>query len=301
MSKNHFLNLIFAGIKKKQYFCSGFNWGYRCGCEIINFKAYKMMKKIVCLTLVVMAMLGCSKKPSECNQQIVEQWNNIRHEVYQDYANCETEEDMIVLQTKLADSLIAFAGRYRESSAMDSIVRRVFPSISLDKKREMIKIYSPEEIRSHGFLEFPRLIEYQTQILEDSIYVDFDAPDADDELIRISDLVGKTDYLLIEFWASWCPPCRQAIPELKQIFEEANGRLQIVSVSVDDDREAWLEMVNQLDMNWINVSELKGWDDEATRMYGICAIPYTILLDSKGKILALDVEPETIRAIVLGK
>lgn len=105
--------------------------------------------------------------------------------------------------------------------------------------------------------------------------------------VRLSDYVGKKQLILLDFWASWCIPCIQEVPLLKKLQEKyKNQGLQIVGVSVDSDREKWMGALDKHQPAGIQVSELKGWESASRVDYGVQAIPFTVLIDASGKILA---------------
>lgn len=105
--------------------------------------------------------------------------------------------------------------------------------------------------------------------------------------VRLSDYVGKKKLILLDFWASWCIPCIQEVPLLKTLQEKYGDRgLQIVGVSVDSDRKKWQEALDKHQPAGIQISELKGWESASRADYGVQAIPFTVLIDSSGKILA---------------
>ena len=109
----------------------------------------------------------------------------------------------------------------------------------------------------------------------------------DGKEIRLSDYVGKKQLILLDFWASWCIPCIQEVPLLKRLQEKyKNQGLQIVGVSVDSDREKWQGALNKHQPAGIQISELKGWESVSRVDYGVQAIPFTVLIDASGKILA---------------
>lgn len=117
------------------------------------------------------------------------------------------------------------------------------------------------------------------------------------ESVKLSSLRGH--YVLLDFWASWCGPCCAEMPTLKAIYDKykKNG-LEIYSVSLDDDREAWVDKINQLGLNWTNVSSLKRSACPVARVYRIVAIPKIYLLDPDGRIIAIDVRGEELKAKV---
>lgn len=105
------------------------------------------------------------------------------------------------------------------------------------------------------------------------------------QYVSLTSLKGK--YVLIDFWASWCAPCRKEIPELKRMYQKFKDKgFTILSVSIDDDREKWIAAVNEEKMGWPNVSDLKGSDGLAANTFNIHAIPQNILVDPSGKIIA---------------
>ena len=115
---------------------------------------------------------------------------------------------------------------------------------------------------------------------------DIALPDRDGNTRRLSDLRGKV--VLIDFWASWCRPCRMENPNVVRLYEQYHDKgFEIFSVSLDNNRDAWLKAINDDRLSWPNhVSDLRGWSSAGGRLYGIQSIPSTVLVDAKGNILA---------------
>lgn len=111
----------------------------------------------------------------------------------------------------------------------------------------------------------------------------FNTPDG--KPIALSSFKGKVT--LVDFWASWCGPCRKENPNVLRLYKKYHAKgFEILGVSLDDNKEKWMTAIQKDGLVWNHVSDLKGWDSEACKLYGIEAIPFTVLLDKEGKILA---------------
>ena len=116
-----------------------------------------------------------------------------------------------------------------------------------------------------------------------------DVQEADPEgvLHRLSDYAGKGTWVLVDFWASWCGPCRREMPNVVAAYEKYHEKgFEVVGFSFDVDKEAWTDAIKSWGMPWIHLSDLKGWETEAGQVYGIHGIPDNILISPKGKIVA---------------
>lgn len=125
--------------------------------------------------------------------------------------------------------------------------------------------------------------------------LNFTLDNPEGEEISLSDFKGK--YLLIDFWASWCGPCRAENPNVVAMYEEMKGKdFDILGVSFDTKRDKWLEAIEEDKLSWSHVSDLKGWQSEAGGLYAVNSIPHTVLLDKEGVIIAKDLRGDALRA-----
>ncbi len=113
---------------------------------------------------------------------------------------------------------------------------------------------------------------------------DFTQPTPEGKPVSLSSLRGKV--VLIDFWASWCKPCRMENPNVKRVYEQYKGKgFEILGVSLDRDKGAWTGAIAQDGLPWKHVSDLGFWNNAAAQQYGVSSIPYTVLVDKDGKIL----------------
>ena len=129
---------------------------------------------------------------------------------------------------------------------------------------------------------------------------DFTQTDNHNKPFKLSSLRGK--FVLLDFWASWCKPCRLENPNLVKAYDAyKNKAFEIVSVSLDqpDKKTEWLKAISDDHLNWINVSDLQFWNNSAAKKYEIQAIPANFLLDPTGKIIAVNLRGEELDRILL--
>jgi len=124
-------------------------------------------------------------------------------------------------------------------------------------------------------------------------------PDPDGEIITLSSLRGNI--VLIDFWAAWCKPCRQANPKLRELYNRfRDNGFAIYGISLDRNREQWLRGIEEDNINWIQVSDLRFWNSPVVSLYNVEAIPYNVLIDRQGKIIGSGLSIAQIEEILAG-
>lgn len=137
-------------------------------------------------------------------------------------------------------------------------------------------------------VEIVEEVTVQTGNTAGAYFTDFTGVTPEGKELSLSELVGKTDYVLVDFWASWCGPCRRENPNVVRLYERFHDQgFEIYSVSLDKDREAWLKAIRDDRLSWPNhVSDLNGWTSSGGKTYGIRSVPSTVLVDREGKVVA---------------
>lgn len=119
-------------------------------------------------------------------------------------------------------------------------------------------------------------------------------PDPNGKILSLSALRGKL--VLIDFWASWCKPCRVENPNVVALYNDFKAKgFEILGVSLDSDKQKWLNAIKDDKLTWYHISDLRNWESQAAADYGVRSIPATFLIDESGKIIAKNLRGEALR------
>ncbi|HLP38972.1 TlpA disulfide reductase family protein [Lacibacter sp.] len=201
----------------------------------------------------------------------------------------DTDSLMLLKTNRLVEELkqinIRFIEQNRRSAISAYILRMNCIEWGVPLSRTLYSKLSPENQKTKYGDFVKKYITYHKDIAVGKNYVDFVQMNVEGKPVKLSSFQGK--YILLEFWASWCGPCRKENPALVQLYEQYKQKgFEIVAVSLDVNKQQWINAIAKDSLKWPNLSDLKGSDNIPALMYGVYGIPDNFLIDPEGKIIA---------------
>lgn len=214
-------------------------------------------------------------------------------------SNTQNETDQLNAATKASgnekESSLAFI-RSHPNSIVSANTLSVYASVWGKDTAAMMYHVLSDNMKSTSYgKDILAFITLNKNIKVGSKYVDFTEPNTDGKSVSLSDYKGKV--VLLEFWGSWCGPCREGNPELVKIYNEfKSAGFDILGVAADENKDDWLEAVQKDSLVWQNVTDLKGDKNKAALIYGISYYPANFLIDRQGIIIAKDLRGDALKS-----
>jgi peroxiredoxin len=162
-----------------------------------------------------------------------------------------------------------------------------------EKTKRLFDLFSTENKESEYGKRIQKYLDVNREPQIGEQFVDFEMTDTKGNLKKLSELKGKV--MLLEFWASWCVPCRKENPDLVKTYKKYNPNgFEIFAVSIDDNKKSWLEAIEKDNLNWEHVSDLSGKENTAALIYGVKSLPTNFLINEKGTIIGTNLRGEEL-------
>lgn len=279
-----------------------------------------MKKTVMALVLLCQVMMACGQQKAKQTapqggddfatkmENTIAQYNALESEAEQLLKGEENDEtfDRLVALGQIADSLskvqidllLNMPEETCQSKTPAKYIQKLMYNLDYD---QMKKLCDP----TTGYYNEPEM-EQPKKLLAGlerrrpgQMFHELTMKDLNGKDVKLSDYVGKGKYVLVDFWASWCGPCRQEMPHVVAAYKQYKDKgLEIVGVSFDNRQDAWAGAVKSLGMEWPQMSDLKGWQCAASEVYGVRSIPSNVLLDREGKIVAVDLRGENLLQVI---
>ncbi len=203
------------------------------------------------------------------------------------------EAEMNEIDAQHKANILGFIKDNPTSFVSPYIAMRHSYELNLDELRQLNTTLDPKVKES----AFAKMLADRMLILE-NVEVGMQAPDftmndTQGNPVKLSDLRGKV--LLVDFWASWCGPCRKENPNIVNAYKRFNDKgFDVLGVSLDREQDSWLAAIKDDNLTWTHVSDLQYWNNAASKLYGVMSIPSNVLLDANGVIIARNLTGEEL-------
>ena len=230
------------------------------------------------------------------NKEIKALWEKTRIEGVTEEQKAEIEKQYEELSNKL--DVLTF--NTIDANITNAVGIHLWPSNSYSMELSQLQALAakvPAEFKTVPSIEkLLKRIEVLEKTAVGQKFTDFTLPAPDGTPVKLGDIIAKNKYTLVDFWASWCGPCRAEMPNVIAAYKEYNKKgFGIVGVSLDSDAEAWKKAIKDMGMTWDHMSDVKGWNCEGAALYGVNSIPATVLVAQDGTIIARNLRGEAIK------
>ncbi|MBR3479639.1 MAG: AhpC/TSA family protein [Prevotella sp.] len=171
--------------------------------------------------------------------------------------------------------------------------------LNIDRMKALIGKMPAEYQQRQEVTDILKQLAGAEALLNGNVMPDFTLPTPTGQELSALAEVAKNKVTVIDFWASWCKPCCDEMPNMVSLYEQFKDKgLGIIGVSLDTDKEAWLKGINDMNMKWTQMGDMKGWKSSVAELYQVDAIPYMVVVDQQGTILKKGLRGESLAMFI---
>ncbi|MDL2215390.1 TlpA family protein disulfide reductase, partial [Dysgonomonas sp. OttesenSCG-928-M03] len=195
--------------------------------------------------------------------------------------------DMMTLNTEAGTIIFDFVKENMKNKVGEFYFIHFSQAFTEDQIKQLLAEATPEyKAKVEGMMAIGGAADMPQSFIGQN-YINVSGLTPDGKNISLSDYIGKNKVVLIDFWASWCGPCRQEMPNVVDAYNKFKSKgFEIVGISLDETKGDWEKGIKDLKITWPQMSDLKGWKSELSGAYHVSSIPFTLLVDENGKVIA---------------
>lgn len=230
--------------------------------------------------------------------------NSIATTMYNAQLTAEEKSGRMAEITKLNDEFKKCVNDYAEKNIGNELgyfMLTYYPNEILDAGVKLKLIGKmPEKMKSRAaIMELTKELELQGKYAVGKAFPDFTMLDKNGREVNVMQEIKDNELTIVDFWASWCGPCRAEMPSVVKLYENYHSKgLGIIGISLDESRDSWLSAIKSFGMKWTQLSDMKGWQNAAARMLSVESIPHTIAVGKDGTILQRGLRGEQLQEFV---
>lgn len=230
------------------------------------------------------------------NDQINPYWDIVREKKGTEAEIAKAQAEMDKLGEQRDAEEYAFLKNHIPSGISDMLMAYNWSKYTDEQKAELMALFAEKGPEMPNYKKFVAQKKAEESTVIGSQYTDIVMQTPEGKTIKVSDYVSKNKYTLIDFWASWCGPCLREMPNVVKAYTNYHDKgLEIVGVSLDNKKDAWVNAIKKQNMPWPHMSDLKGWECAGAAAYNVKAIPANVLISQDGKIIAKDLREEALQ------
>ncbi|MCR5051015.1 MAG: TlpA family protein disulfide reductase [Paludibacteraceae bacterium] len=257
-----------------------------------------MKKQLLIILCAAFALTACHKEKVNVKAEYERLYANATVA----YDSAQTQDEMDKVFQSLIDSTFLLLDANMGEPYTDSLFVEIYHTLSLAQRNTLFEKMPAEMKEKEDIAELQKKFLVEMATSEGNPYTEIMSLTPEGDELALSELVGQTDYVLVDFWASWCQPCRQLLPVLKEIYmSQPKGHLQILGCSLDKDENAWRTALAEEQLPWPQIRDGREGNYVCADRYAVMFIPTTILIDKEGIIVARNPTEPELEEILIGE